>query len=103
MCGVANGLQSGGGGGVALQGSLAGCVGLPESGNAGLGAGTTRVGDGGTMEQRERGGGVPRLPGEPGAKWSLLGMRSPGSPPPRCRVRLGVGGAAPPAGVAEMS
>lgn len=55
-------------GGVAWQGSLAGCVGLPEPDKADLGAGTTRVGDGGTMEQRERGGGVPRLPGEPGAK-----------------------------------
>lgn len=41
MCGIANGVQSGGEGGVAWLGSLAGCVGLPEFGNAGLRAGTT--------------------------------------------------------------
>lgn len=46
------------------------------------GAGTAACGDGGAMEQRERGGGVPRLPGELGAKWSLLGMRPPWFPSP---------------------
>lgn len=38
--------------------------GSPNPGTLVWGAGTTRVGDGGTMEQRERGGGVPRLSGE---------------------------------------
>lgn len=38
-------------GGVAWQGSLAGCVGLPELGKPDLGSGTARVGDGGTVEQ----------------------------------------------------
>lgn len=47
-----------------------------------LGSGPVGVGDGGAMEQRECGGGVSRLPGELGARWSLLGMRPPGFPSP---------------------
>lgn len=40
-------------------------------------------GDGGSMEQRECGGGVPRLPGElAGGEWSRLGMRPPRFPSP---------------------
>lgn len=63
--------------------------GSPNPGTQVCGAGTHSPGaeaaaylDGGEMEQRERGGGIPRLPGELGAKWSLLGMRPSWFPSP---------------------
>lgn len=101
MFGSANGMQSGRGGrGVA--GLTRGFLGARGAGTRVSGVGTCRpgaettgAGDGGTMEQRKCGGGVPRLPGEPTAKWRFLGMRPPGSPPPRCRVRFGGGGSTP--------
>lgn len=47
-----------------------------------LGSGPAGVGHGDAMEQRECGGGVPRFPGELGARWILLGMRPPRFPSP---------------------
>lgn len=52
------------------------------------GPGRPGAGDGGSMEQRERGCGVPRLPGEPGPNRAFWACALPVSPPPRCRVRL---------------
>lgn len=59
------------------------------------GAGLTLTGDGGAMEQRERGGGVPRLAGEPKTKWSLLGMRAPVFPSPTLPGQSRGGGGRP--------
>ena len=59
-------------GGRGVAGLSPGCVELTERGCRGwervvLGPPSLGAGDGGAMEQRERGGGVPRLPGELGA------------------------------------
>lgn len=88
---VANGLRSGGRGGRGVAGLTRGLRGAHRArerrfrggvGTRSPGAGAAACGDGGAMEQRERGGRVPRLPGELGAKWSLLGMRPPWFPSP---------------------
>ena len=73
--------------------------GITDSMDMGLVPPRLGAGDGGAMEQRERGGGIPRFPGELGASGAFRACALPGSPPPRGRVCLGGVGATPsPAG-----